>query len=323
MPAPQSADVLAAGVVVFAPRPQGAAGAPPQVRRLVLPQGQARPRRARRPPRRCARWPRRPGCTCGSGPPLTTQRYRWPARGKPVDYWAGRAVGSDDVSGYRPNDEIDGVAWVAADEARRLLTYARDRDDPRRGADAGAARPARWSLLRHGKARSRRAWRRDDRRASAAPARPRSRRERLVPLLAAYDVTRVLSSSSSALRADGGAVRADHRLGARDPRAALRGGRLGQGRGAGWSRTCSAETAAAPCCAPTGRCCRALCDALGVPDPRLEPGRDAGGAPRARAASVAHRGALRRPCAARDRDGAAASRLPGRVHVIVALTPGV
>ena len=47
------------------------------------------------------------------GPALTPQRYRMSnGRWKHVDYWTAKVVGSDDVSGYRPNDEIDVVEWV-------------------------------------------------------------------------------------------------------------------------------------------------------------------------------------------------------------------
>ncbi len=83
-------DVLAAGAVVFRPGKRVLLVHRPRVRRLVLPQGQARPGRARhrRPP--SARSRRRPGCTSGSGVPLTDQRY--PVTGgrmKPVSYWVG------------------------------------------------------------------------------------------------------------------------------------------------------------------------------------------------------------------------------------------
>ena len=62
------------------------------------------------------------------GPPLPSQRYPVGRRMKTVHYWTGRVVGDDDVSGYRPNDEIDAVAWVPFGEARERLTYEHDRD---------------------------------------------------------------------------------------------------------------------------------------------------------------------------------------------------
>ncbi|CUR57711.1 NUDIX hydrolase [metagenome] len=130
------------------------------------------------------------------GPALSSQRYRMSnGRFKTVGYWTGRVVGSDDVSRYRPNDEIDSVQWVPWDAAMRRLTYSYDRDT------LAEAKPLRRKtralvVLRHGKARARDSWRRDDRirpllRLGEAQA------QRLVPLLAAFDVTSVHTSSST------------------------------------------------------------------------------------------------------------------------------
>ncbi len=127
--------------------------------------------------------------------PLHQQRYPVAdRRTKTVDYWVGRCVGSDDVSGYGPNAEIDAVRWVPIDKAFAKLTYAHDRDTLR---EARGRRKKTQALvvLRHGAARARRTWRKDDR------ERPLLRTgtvqaERLVPLLAAYDVTTIASSSS-------------------------------------------------------------------------------------------------------------------------------
>ena len=130
------------------------------------------------------------------GPALSSQRYRMSSgRFKHVDYWTARVVGSDDVSRYRPNEEIDAVEWVPWDDAATRLTYPHDRDT------LHEARPLRRRtralvVLRHGKARSRKGWPDDDRLrpledAGAAQA------ERLVPLLAAFDVTVAHTSSST------------------------------------------------------------------------------------------------------------------------------
>jgi 8-oxo-dGTP diphosphatase len=131
------------------------------------------------------------------GPPLVAQRY--PLDGSPrqktVLYWTGRVVGDDDVSGYRANDEIDRVAWFDAEEAAERLTYDHDRTTL-----AEALRRRRRTraviVLRHGKARSRRAWRPDDRERPLVQL-GHLQAERLVPVLAAYDVTRVISSPST------------------------------------------------------------------------------------------------------------------------------
>ena len=130
------------------------------------------------------------------GPALSSQRYlqsngRW----KTVEYWTGRVLGSDDVSGYRPNDEIDAVEWVEWSAAMARLTYPYDRET------LTEARPLRRKtralvVLRHGKARSREAWKKDDR------LRPLlqvglGQAQHLVPLLAAFDVTSAHTSSST------------------------------------------------------------------------------------------------------------------------------
>lgn len=129
------------------------------------------------------------------GPALSSQRYRMSnGRHKHVDYWTAKVLGSDDINGYRPNDEIDVVEWVPWSAAMTRLTYPHDRET------LAEARPLRRRthalvVLRHGKARSRGAWRKDDRlrpllRLGEAQA------ERLVPLLAAFDVTSAHTSSS-------------------------------------------------------------------------------------------------------------------------------
>lgn len=129
------------------------------------------------------------------GPPLATLRYSTGTRMKTVHYWQGRAVGDDDVSSYAVNDEIDGVAWVDVDEAARRLTYDRDRALL---GDALRLRKPTVALvvLRHGQARSRKTWREDD------VLRPllkegRDQAFRLVPLLAAYGVGHVVTSPAT------------------------------------------------------------------------------------------------------------------------------
>lgn len=130
------------------------------------------------------------------GPPLPAQRY--PLKGgrmKSVSYWTGRVVGPDDVSGFVPNDEIDEVRWVPRDKVERLLSYDVDR------VTLAEARPLRRKsralvVLRHGHARSRKAWKHDDRRRPLLQT-GRLEAQRLVPLLAAYDVTRVVTSGSA------------------------------------------------------------------------------------------------------------------------------
>lgn len=129
------------------------------------------------------------------GPALPPQRYEVALGTKTVHYWTARVVGDDDVSRYLVNDEIDGVAWVPRDEAARGLTYERDR---RTLLDSEPLRKNSHALvvLRHAAARSRKVWRGDDRlRPLLVPGVRQS--EALAPLLAAYGVNRVVTSSST------------------------------------------------------------------------------------------------------------------------------
>ncbi|WP_341926319.1 NUDIX domain-containing protein [Nocardioides psychrotolerans] len=131
------------------------------------------------------------------GPPLRSQRYALTSsagRMKTVFYWTGRVLGDDDVSGYLANDEIDAVEWVDAAEAFERLTYLYDADTLREALKVRRkTQPV--VVLRHAAARSRKAWRADDVERPLLAA-GRSEAQRLVPLLAAYGVTRVITSSS-------------------------------------------------------------------------------------------------------------------------------
>ncbi len=131
------------------------------------------------------------------GPPLSTQRYtvrNGQERTKLVSYWTGRVIGGDDVATYQPNAEIDSVEWVSTDKAPDWLTYDRDRETLAERALLGR-RSEPLIVLRHGKARSRKSWTKDDR------ERPLGKvgllqADEVVPILGAYGIRRILSSSS-------------------------------------------------------------------------------------------------------------------------------
>jgi len=134
------------------------------------------------------------GLTVRLGPPLGSQRYPVRDGMKSVHYWSGRVVGDPDVSGYQPNDEIDDVAWVDVEKAPDVLTYERDVETLHDALD----RPLKTrtvAVLRHAVARSKGSWSRDDRRRPLVAA-GRRQADRLVPVLAAYDVRRLVTSSS-------------------------------------------------------------------------------------------------------------------------------
>ena len=113
---------------------------------------------------------------------------------KEVRYWAAEVVGG---AGTLVN-EIDEVVWLDATAAAARLSYARDQDQLRylvQADDEGTLATWPLAIVRHAKALSRRRWHDED------PLRPlddrgRQRAKALVPILAAYGVTRVVSSPS-------------------------------------------------------------------------------------------------------------------------------
>ena len=130
------------------------------------------------------------------GRPLPRQLYLISGgRAKHVHYWTGWVMGDPDVSGYTANSEIDQVAWVGFDKARRMLTYA----DDIVLLDLVARHPKRTTalvVLRHARASKRSQWAGDDAdRPLTAPGLRDA--ERLVPVLSAYGVTRIVSSDTA------------------------------------------------------------------------------------------------------------------------------
>lgn len=131
------------------------------------------------------------------GLPLSSQAYvQADGRTKIVHYWMGHVVGDPDVSSYVANSEIDKVCWVPLEMAPAQLTYAMDRTliDEAQVARHHPTTPL--IVLRHAKARSRKRWSGDDR---GRPLTPMGERQALAlrPVLAAYAVSRVITSSST------------------------------------------------------------------------------------------------------------------------------
>jgi 8-oxo-(d)GTP phosphatase len=131
------------------------------------------------------------------GPPLPDQDYlvgNGELRPKRVHYWVGCVVGDGDITTYRPNDEIDQLTWLPYDDARALLSYERDRDTLEAFIRL-RKRSTPLVVLRHAKAEARKTWDGDDRARPLSPA-GTLQAQRLVALLGAYGVQRVVTSSS-------------------------------------------------------------------------------------------------------------------------------
>lgn len=127
------------------------------------------------------------------GRPLPRQVYAVSGgRLKTVHYWIARAMGGKSLAGFVANKEIDDVRWVGFDKAERMLTYADDvplLDEARRHL----ARTRALVVLRHGRARRRAEWTGpDDVRPLTGVGRAQARS--IEPVLAAYGVTRVVTS---------------------------------------------------------------------------------------------------------------------------------
>lgn len=193
MPAPAAKDVRAAGVVVFRPGRRVLLVHRPKYDDWSFPKGKL-DRGELAPAAAVREVAEETGLHVRLCLPLADQGYPVAAGHKTVHYWTGRVVGDDDVSGYRPNDEVDAVRWVEVDEAAGLLTYPHDRAT----LDEALGRRRRTQavvVLRHGRARARGSWRRDDAERPLLRA-GELQAERIVPLLAAYGVTRLVSSTS-------------------------------------------------------------------------------------------------------------------------------
>jgi 8-oxo-dGTP pyrophosphatase MutT (NUDIX family)/phosphohistidine phosphatase SixA len=190
---PDAKDVQSAGVVVFRPGKQVLLVHRPKYDDWSFPKGKLD--RGEHPTAAAVREvAEETGLHVRLGPPLSDQRYPVGPGMKTVHYWIGRPIGDDDVSGYPANEEIDGVAWEPVEKATKRLSYPRDRATLR---EAMAVRKNTVALvvLRHGVARSRTAWRSDDRERPLLQA-GKLQARRLVPVLAAYDVRHIISSSS-------------------------------------------------------------------------------------------------------------------------------
>ncbi len=129
------------------------------------------------------------------GAPLPDDHYEI-AGGQPkvVNYWTAVPPKDADISTYASNAEIDDLRWMPVSKASRKLSY--DHDGELLEAFASSAFDSTpLIIIRHAHAHSRKDWQEDD---SIRPLEStgKDEAERLVPVLQAYGITRVISSDA-------------------------------------------------------------------------------------------------------------------------------
>jgi len=129
------------------------------------------------------------------GPRLRDDHYTI-SSGQPkvVSYWCAQPPRKADVTRYRPNSEIDKVEWFSLTKARRMLTYSRD-VELLGELGLSAYDSSVLLVVRHVDARKRKGWHGEDQERPLS-AQGRREAERLADVLAAYGVTRVVTSDA-------------------------------------------------------------------------------------------------------------------------------
>jgi 8-oxo-(d)GTP phosphatase len=132
------------------------------------------------------------GVTIRLGMPLDSITYEAGNAGlKKVDYWGGVVL---DSVRRAPDAEVDVVSWLPVRAALSRLTYSHDHFLVQQYLEQPPTTPL--IIVRHAKAMDRKDWSRKD---SARPINTRGRRQArmLVPMLNAYGVTKLVSSTST------------------------------------------------------------------------------------------------------------------------------
>ena len=122
---------------------------------------------------------------------LSAMEYEKDERPKRVDYWTATGDGGE----FRPNEEIDEIAWLPLREAEIRLTYPHDADLLREFA-AGPNRTTPYIVLRHTSAGDKHAWDGDDL-LRPLDARGRTEAAGLAESLAGFGAARVFSSATA------------------------------------------------------------------------------------------------------------------------------
>jgi 8-oxo-dGTP diphosphatase len=125
------------------------------------------------------------------GPCVGSMEYVAAGRPKRVDYWLAEVVGDE---GFAPDDEVDSIAWVPIKDAASHLTYPADVELVQRAASLPSTTP--FILLRHAKAIKRSDFTGNDDADRPLSGRGRGEARALSPLLEAFGVRNVHSSSA-------------------------------------------------------------------------------------------------------------------------------
>jgi 8-oxo-dGTP pyrophosphatase MutT (NUDIX family)/phosphohistidine phosphatase SixA len=132
------------------------------------------------------------GVTIRLGLPLDSITYEAGNAGlKKVEYWCGVVL---HAAPRAPDAEVDVVSWLPVRAALSRLTYSHDHFLVEQYLDQPPTTPL--IILRHAKAMDRKDWSRKD---SARPINSRGRRQSklLIPLLDAYGVSKLVSSTAA------------------------------------------------------------------------------------------------------------------------------
>jgi 8-oxo-dGTP pyrophosphatase MutT (NUDIX family)/phosphohistidine phosphatase SixA len=194
---PTTADVLAAGAVLWRPGPRGVEIAlvhRPKYDDWSFPKGKLDANETM-PFAAVREIAEETGQAARLGPVLGDVRYTVPEGGKVVRYWTAESCGGD----FTPGAETDELRWLDLAGAAELLSYRHDFELLERFAKIGPPRSV-IALVRHAKAGSRNQWEGDD------ALRPlsgtgREQAQQLASLLSLFGPDRIVSAPPLRCRA--------------------------------------------------------------------------------------------------------------------------
>lgn len=126
------------------------------------------------------------------GLPITEITYPVGGGVKAVTYWVGHLVGERK---HKPNSEVDQAAWFRLKDALRQDSYADEREVIRQAVNLPATTPL--VILRHAKALSRSEWRGRPDHERGLDSRGQLQSKAVIPLLDAYGVRRIVTSTAT------------------------------------------------------------------------------------------------------------------------------